>query len=491
MGRQFFFPTANEALPVLLSELLESGTENGSRNGRVKEFLNAQITLTDPRRREILTPGRKANVFAQIAETVWVLSGQDDAEWLSAYLPRALDYSDDGKTWRGAYGPRIRNHRGVDQLAYIVDTLTKDPLSRQAVIQIYDAEIDTAPGLDRPCNTFLQFQSRLGELHMTVTVRSNDIMWGWSGINAFEWSTMQEAVASMLGANVGTLTFNIGSLHLYDRHWKKAAEIVRTAPSESIRLPYDRIPGLRSVVELDGHLKQFMQWETICRQRGYLEKPRFRSNLFSAWSAAIAYYWTREEMWLKRLEGTALAAAIREVPESLYPVLSQPSQPAPVPSAPTRLSEPLRAFYTFVSDLHATKHASYGDSWKKRGEKLSILANIARKVDRLGVTDEFETSSDTAIDLLVYLLKYRLWLTGRQQEPADVNLLLADTLRKTEEIQPEDGWQEAVLEEFDHYANCIDDLSDKVKVAVVENFIHRTAPAARDLWLAENGPFDA
>ena len=41
---------------------------------------------------------------------------------------------------------------------------------------------------------------------------------------------------------------------------------------------------------------------------------------------------------------------------------------------------------------------------------MGIMANVARKVDRLGVSDSQETSADTAIDLTVYLVKYNLWL---------------------------------------------------------------------------------
>lgn len=33
--------------------------------------------------------------------------------------------------------------------------------------------------------------------------------------------------------------------------------------------------------------------------------------------------------------------------------------------------------------LHRDKDATYRDAWKKRGEVISILANVARKVDRL------------------------------------------------------------------------------------------------------------
>jgi thymidylate synthase len=69
-----------------------------------------------------------------------------------------------------------------------------------------------------------------------------------------------------------------------------------------------------------------------------------------------------------------------------------------------------------IKHLHARKNASYAGSWKRRGERVSVLPNIARKVDRLqafadeGLTLEGETVLDTAIDLYVYAAKYRLFL---------------------------------------------------------------------------------
>jgi len=73
-------------------------------------------------------------------------------------------------------------------------------------------------------------------------------------------------------------------------------------------------------------------------------------------------------------------------------------------------------FREAVRLLHRAKDAAYRDAWKRRGEVLSILANIARKVDRLeygldgapATTDE--TWVDTAVDLLVYCLKYQAYL---------------------------------------------------------------------------------
>lgn len=80
-----------------------------------------------------------------------------------------------------------------------------------------------------------------------------------------------------------------------------------------------------------------------------------------------------------------------------------------------------------IRQLHHEKDTAYRDAWKKRGEVISILANIARKIDRLAyVLDgapptRDESLRDTAVDLLVYSLKYQTYL-------ADLDPTVAKTL---------------------------------------------------------------
>lgn len=493
MTEKYTFTTASEALPFICARILDAGAEVGSRNGRVKELLNTQIVLTDPQHREILTINRKANVFAQIAETMWVLAGRNDIEWLSAYLPRAVDYSDDGKTWRGGYGPRIRGgHFGFDQLGHVVDLLREDPLSRRAVIAIYEPQTDANPGKDIPCNDFLQFQSRLGALHLTVTVRSNDVMWGWSGINAFEWSTLQEIVAHLLGITVGTLTFNIGNLHLYEPHWSKASRLEYEDNSYAIS-PFQMPDTMnRSLFSVDTLLDRWFAWEEMCREgTATLERlDEIGEPLFQSWAAAIAYFWQRDEFWLKMLNGTALAVAVARTPASVLSEAPRASRSgAGAPGHNLAAHERTRAFYGFVTDLHAKKHASYGDSWKKRGEKMSILANMARKVDRLGVGDEFDSSADTLIDLLVYASKYHCWLLGCEASPDNVNTGLAVALSETEEVSTE-GWALDITyvdfaDDFNRYCDNVDTYTLDEKVDFVGDLITALTPVARDVWYAE------
>lgn len=76
-----------------------------------------------------------------------------------------------------------------------------------------------------------------------------------------------------------------------------------------------------------------------------------------------------------------------------------------------------------IKELHRQKDAAYGPSWKRRGELISILANIARKVDRIEqfsvkkVNLPGESVFDTAVDLFVYVTKYRLFLFEKLPSP--------------------------------------------------------------------------
>jgi hypothetical protein len=84
-----------------------------------------------------------------------------------------------------------------------------------------------------------------------------------------------------------------------------------------------------------------------------------------------------------------------------------------------------------IKALHARKDRAYGAAWKRRGERISIVPNIARKVDRLttfaagGLELLDESILDTAIDLNVYCLKYLLFLVDE-----DADLLCKLSLSK-------------------------------------------------------------
>lgn len=416
------FRNATEALPALIREVLDAGETVESRNGTTKELIMQQITLTDPEP-VITTPGRRVSLPAQIAEMVWMLAGRDDIEWLSHYLPRAKDFSDDGKTWRGAYGPRLRafgfkdkfSDRGVDQLAHVVGLLNEDRGTRRAVINIYNPTIDTQPGKDIPCNNWLHFLPRDGKLHGHVVIRSNDLFWGWSGINAWEWTNLLTIVARLTGFERGSLTFSISSLHLYEKHWERAAAIAdKWEGLEDIDFfsPDPQFSWSGDLAGFDEILGRWFNVEKHIREETIgvdivATIQAFPETMLRSW-LWVLYAWNRGDMSLLPFDvlGTALGYAAEVSPARKMPF---------VPPAEDR-----ERFTQFVVNLHAEKDAAYGTSWKKRGEMLGIMANCARKVDRLGVEGGGDTAADTAIDLMVYLVKYLIWLEEQKGNSGNI-----------------------------------------------------------------------
>lgn len=226
--------------------LMKDMPETPSRVEDTRELLGSSIYWTNTRNRYILNPERKHNIMAQIAETVWTLAGDDRVSWLEKYLPRAGDFSDDGEVWRAAYGPRIRNwhsyqfnyginnlpaivDRQTDQLKIVINELLKTQGTRQAVMSIWDPHEDGhqfGKTKDIPCNNWVQFIVRDGRLHMLIVIRSNDAIWGMTGVNLFIWSTIHEIVGSILNLPLGAMKYMPTSLHVYAKHYDRLDKII-------------------------------------------------------------------------------------------------------------------------------------------------------------------------------------------------------------------------------------------------------------------------
>lgn len=225
----------------LMKEIRLNGnivSSRGKEGMDTQEIHPAYIAIEKPVERVLLVPGRKNSLAATIYETFWVLAGFSNItpQFLGHYLKRAGDFSDDGITWRGAYGPRLRRFpneygRPIDQVKEVYNTLSKSLDSRQAVITIHDPGEDTlmiGKTKDIPCNNQIYFLVRDNKLDVTVNVRSNDLIWGYSSINVFEWTVLQEAMANLLGVEIGTYYHQANSLHIYQDCFERVDQMLKT-----------------------------------------------------------------------------------------------------------------------------------------------------------------------------------------------------------------------------------------------------------------------
>lgn len=415
-----------------LVDVLANGTEIRVREELTREVLGRVTTLERPYERYLFVPRRRNDVFVQFAETMWMLAGRDDIAWLTGYLPRAPNFSDDGKTWHGAYGPRLRRWSGhVDQIDSVRQLLLKDMASRRAVMMLFDPARDYIDARDIPCNNWLSWIARDGRLHLNVAIRSNDAMWGFSGVNAFEWSVLQELMSFWLGLESGSTTYFATSFHLYEHHFDRVGQINEAFHGLT---PYDfgigRAPFRTSWQNFNDSISAWFTIEGKIREKptesffshGRIGDPFLDSGLVLVHAFWAHRHWGVERLKheLSRLPAHDYVVAIYDQLRRIYPDLLsanvQPEIKRFFDACQESVVNEDDDFKVALKRLHAEKDKAYGGAWKRRGELVSILPNIARKTDRLetlvktGATIRGEDLLDTAIDFYVYAEKYRLFL---------------------------------------------------------------------------------
>ena len=120
------------------------------------------------------------------------------------------------------YGWCIWNPDNFSQYKKCMAQLKADKNSRRAIM------IYTRPSMqddynengmsDFMCTNTVQYLIRGGELYAIVSMRSNDVVYGYK--NDYAWqSYVQQSLAADLGVEVGPLIWNVGSLHVYERHF--------------------------------------------------------------------------------------------------------------------------------------------------------------------------------------------------------------------------------------------------------------------------------
>jgi thymidylate synthase len=222
----------SEALYLGLQSLKENGIWQESRAGRVIEYPSpVMTTYTQPTERVLFFPARDANPFFHLFEALWMLAGRNDLFYVAQFNSRMKDFSDDNETLHGAYGHRWRAYFDKDQLDLLIQHLKADPNSRRAVLQMWDVKdlekiVKEPKSRDVPCNTQVYFKIRGGRLQMTVSCRSNDIIWGTYGANAVHFSILQEYMAARLGVPMGPYYHLSDSYHAYQGVFEKTLDIL-------------------------------------------------------------------------------------------------------------------------------------------------------------------------------------------------------------------------------------------------------------------------
>jgi thymidylate synthase len=94
--------------------------------------------------------------------------------------------------------------------------LRRNDETRQAAISIYDGKEIYKYEYDTPCTYAIQFTVVNNKLNMCVTMRSNDLWFGFCN-DQYCFSQLQILVAEKTGYELGTYYHFAHNFHLYER----------------------------------------------------------------------------------------------------------------------------------------------------------------------------------------------------------------------------------------------------------------------------------
>lgn len=204
--------TLDDLMRLVLETIASSGVGIETTKGPCSEITGVLLELTNPLARLSRTETR-GKPFSSLGELCWYLAESNEVSFIDYYLPKYKESAENGKI-HGAYGPRLFDWNGVNQMSNITSRLKEKPNSRRAVIQLFEASDIQVEHGDTPCTCSLQFMLRGGKLNLIAYMRSNDAYWGLPH-DVFCFTMLQEIVARDLSAELGTYKHVVGSLHLY------------------------------------------------------------------------------------------------------------------------------------------------------------------------------------------------------------------------------------------------------------------------------------
>ena len=208
------FKNADGAFHYYMNQILTFG-ENFDDT---KVLFNVGFTIKNPMDNVIHNGLRARNWKQEYAEAEWqwYLSGDPKISTLGEIYGKVPEIwkrmADSNGKVNSNYGYQWERN---NQLSYIVSMLKANPDTRQATISIYDGkEIDSYEH-DTPCTYAIQFTILHNRLDMCVTMRSNDLWYGFCN-DQYQFSKLQEMVSKQLNIETGVYYHFAHNMHLYN-----------------------------------------------------------------------------------------------------------------------------------------------------------------------------------------------------------------------------------------------------------------------------------
>ena len=205
------FKNADEAFKYYKKYIIN----NGVTFDDTEALFNVGFYIENPTSNLIKDKDRNWKWEYAEAEWQWYLSGDNNIEKLGELYGKVPEIwkrmADKEGFVNSNYGWQWKRGNQLDE---VIEMLKAYPRTRQAAISIYDCKENYMYDNDTPCTYAIQFTIVGQKLNMCVTMRSNDLWYGFCN-DQYCFSKLQELVAVKTGLLVGNYYHFAHNLHLY------------------------------------------------------------------------------------------------------------------------------------------------------------------------------------------------------------------------------------------------------------------------------------
>lgn len=263
-----------ENITNVFEEILEDLLNNPDyivypRGMQVKEISDCSIEIENPLLNIYKNEFRSSPLKYIAAEILWYFSGTNNPSYIENYASLWKKIHNPDGTVNSSYGNLLfteKNKHNLTQYQWVIETLKKDKDSRQAFMHFNKPKHQWLENKDQVCTLQALFRIREDiyhkqKLHMTITMRSNDVIYGfmtdWAFFSILHYHVFLHLKKYYPNLEVGSYTHISHSMHLYERHYDLVKKMITEPYNKRCDFIPDSLPLLsETLLYEDGSLKE-------------------------------------------------------------------------------------------------------------------------------------------------------------------------------------------------------------------------------------------
>lgn len=205
-----------------LKHILEQGQRKSDRTGTGTISIFGYQMRFDLQAGFPLVTTKQCHMKSIIYELLWFLKGDTNTAYLKNHGVRIWDeWADKNGDLGPIYGKQWRDFGGIDQIAFILNEIQKNPDSRRLLVSAWNpSELDKMALA--PCHAFFQFYVCNQKLSCQLYQRSADAFLGVP-FNIASYALLTHMVAQVCDLGVGEFIHTFGDAHIYLNHQDQVA----------------------------------------------------------------------------------------------------------------------------------------------------------------------------------------------------------------------------------------------------------------------------